>query len=147
MPPCLLFVFLLFCSLWVLYVILNSISLTHKTLLSLIIKQPQSYTEIYIPNEPTEVNKIHLGTTHCHKQLFVFLVVQSCLTPCDHIDCNLPASSVHADSPGKNTGVGSHSLLQGIFPTQGSNPGLPHCRQILYCLNHQGSPKQQFTTL
>ena len=36
------------------------------------------------------------------------------------------------DSPGKNTGVGCHFLLQGIFPTQGSNPGLLHCRQILY---------------
>ena len=40
----------------------------------------------------------------------------------------------------KNTGVGCLSLLQGIFPTQGSNPGLPHCRQILYQLNHKGSP-------
>ena len=44
------------------------------------------------------------------------------------------------DSPGQNTGVGSISLLQGIFPTQGSNPGLPHCRWILYCLSHKGSP-------
>ena len=44
-------------------------------------------------------------------------------------------------SPGQNTGVGSHCLLQGIFPTQGSNPGLPHCRQILYQLSHQGSPR------
>ena len=44
------------------------------------------------------------------------------------------------NSPGRNTGVGSHSLLQGIFPTQGSNPGLLHCRQILYQLSHQGSP-------
>ena len=43
------------------------------------------------------------------------------------------------NSPGQNTGVGSHSLLQGIFPTQGSNPGLPHCRQIFYQLSHQGS--------
>ena len=43
-------------------------------------------------------------------------------------------------SPGRNTGVGSHSLLQGIFPTQGSNLGLLHCRQILYHLSHQGSP-------
>ena len=40
------------------------------------------------------------------------------------------------DSPGQNTGMGSLSLLQGIFPTQGSNPGLPHCRQILYQLSH-----------
>ena len=42
--------------------------------------------------------------------------------------------------PGQNTGVGSPSLLQGIFPTQGSNPCLPHCRQIVYQLSHGGSP-------
>ena len=42
------------------------------------------------------------------------------------------------NSPGKNPGVGSHSLLQGIFPSQGSNPGLRHCLQILYHLSHQG---------
>ena len=45
------------------------------------------------------------------------------------------------NSPGQNTGVGSHFLLQGIFPTQGSNPGLPHCRHILFQLSHQGSPR------
>ena len=45
------------------------------------------------------------------------------------------------DSPGKNSGMGCHSLLQGIFPTQGSNQGLLHCKQILYHLSHQGSPK------
>ena len=44
------------------------------------------------------------------------------------------------NSPGQNTGVGSLSLLQGIFPTQGLNPGLPHCRQILYQVSHKGSP-------
>ena len=44
------------------------------------------------------------------------------------------------DSPGQNTGVGSLSLLQGIFPTQGSNPGLPHCGRIFYQLSHKGSP-------
>ena len=44
------------------------------------------------------------------------------------------------DFPGKNTGVCSHALLQGIFPTQGSNLGLLHCGQILHCLSHQGSP-------
>ena len=43
------------------------------------------------------------------------------------------------NSTGQNTGVGSLSLLQGIFPTQGSNPGLPHCSQILYQLSHKGS--------
>ena len=45
------------------------------------------------------------------------------------------------NSPGQNTGVGSLSRLQRIFPTQGSSPGLPHCRQILYQLSHKGSPK------
>ena len=45
------------------------------------------------------------------------------------------------NSPGQNTGVGSLSLLQGIFPTQRSNPGLPHCRWILYQLSHKGSPR------
>ena len=45
------------------------------------------------------------------------------------------------NSPGQNTGVGSHSLLQGIFPTQGSNPGLLHCWWILYQLSHQRSPR------
>ena len=44
------------------------------------------------------------------------------------------------NSPGQNTGVGSLSLLQGFFPTQGSNPGLPHCRRILYQLSYKGSP-------
>ena len=45
------------------------------------------------------------------------------------------------NSPGQNTGVGSLSHLQGIFPTQGSNPRLPHCRQSLYQLSHKGSPR------
>ena len=68
------------------------------------------------------------------------LVTQLCLTLCVPVDCSPPGSSVHGDSPGKNTGVGCHALLQGIFPTQWSNPGLPHCRWILYCLSYRGSP-------
>ena len=64
------------------------------------------------------------------------LVTQSCPTLCNPMDCSLPGSSVHGDSLGKNTGVGCHALLQGIFLTQGSNPGLPHCKQILYYLSH-----------
>ena len=54
-----------------------------------------------------------------------WLVPQSCPILCDPMDCCLPGSSVHGDSPGKNTGVGCHALLQGISPTQGWNPGLP----------------------
>ena len=67
-------------------------------------------------------------------------VSQSCPTLCDSMDCSLPGSSVHGIFPGSSTGVGCHFPLQGTFPTQGSNPGLPHCRQTLYCLSHQESP-------
>ena len=70
------------------------------------------------------------------------LVAQSCPTLCDPVDCSPPGSSVHGDSPGENPGVGCHALLQGIFPTQELNLGLPHCRQFLYHLSHQGSPKK-----
>ena len=59
---------------------------------------------------------------------------------CDPMDCGPPDSSVHGDSPGKNNGVGGHALLQWIFPTQGSNPGLSHCRWILYHLSYKESP-------
>ena len=69
------------------------------------------------------------------------LVAQSCLTLCDRMDYSPPGSSVHGDSPGKSTGVDCHTLLQRIFPTKGSNPGLPHCRWTLYCLSHQGNPR------
>ena len=56
---------------------------------------------------------------------------------------SLPTHVIYSpwNSPGQITGVGSLSLLQGIFPTQGSNPGLPHCRRILYQLSHQESPE------
>ena len=57
------------------------------------------------------------------------------------MECSPPGSSVCGDSPGKNTGLGCHALLRGILPTQGSNPGLFHCQQILYHLSHQGSPR------
>ena len=63
-------------------------------------------------------------------------VAQSCLTPCDPTDCTSPWNS-----PGQNTGVGSCSLLQGIFPAQGSSPDLPHCTWILYQLSHKGNPR------
>ena len=72
------------------------------------------------------------------------LVSQSCRTLCYPMDCSPSGSSVHGDSIGKNTGVGCHALLQGIFPTQGSNPGLLYCRWILYHLRHQGSPYQSY---
>ena len=54
------------------------------------------------------------------------------------MDCSPPGSSVHGDSPGKNTGVGCHALLEGIFPSQVMDPGLLHCRQILYHWSYAG---------
>ena len=81
---------------------------------------------------------------HAHHMSYVsdLIIVraQSCLTLCDPVGCCRLGSSVRGDSAGKNTGVGGHALLQGIFPTQGSNPGLPHCGQILYQLSHKGGP-------
>ena len=69
-------------------------------------------------------------------------VTQLCPTLCNHVDCMEPARLLCPwDSLGKNTGVGCHALLQGIFLTQGSNPGVlqADCRQTLYHLSHQGS--------
>ena len=68
------------------------------------------------------------------------LVAWSCPTLCDPMDCSLPGSSVHGNSPGKNTGVGCHALLQEIFPAQGKKRGFLHCRLILYQQSHQGVP-------
>ena len=71
-------------------------------------------------------------------------VAPLCPTLCNPMGCSPPGSS---GSSVKNTGVGSHSLLQRIFLTQGSNLGLLHCRQILYCLSHQGNQLQTITGL
>ena len=62
---------------------------------------------------------------------------------CSVVSDSLWPHGLHSpwNSPGQNTGVGSLSLLQGIFPTQGSNPDLPHCRWVLYHLSHKGSPR------
>ena len=65
-------------------------------------------------------------------------VAQACLFATPWTVAQGP-SLVPGDSPVKSTGVRCHALLQGIFPTQGLNLGLPHCRQILYRLSHQGS--------
>ena len=70
----------------------------------------------------------------------VCVVSQSRPTLWNRMDCSPSGSSVHGDFPSKNTGMVCHALFQEIFPTQESNPGLPHCRQILYRLSHQGSP-------
>ena len=72
-----------------------------------------------------------VSTYQALKQHSRRLRAQSCLTLCDPLDCSPPGSSVHGILQIK-AGVGCHSLLQGIFPTQGSSPHLLHCRRILY---------------
>ena len=69
------------------------------------------------------------------------LITQLRPTLCNPMDCSLPGSSVHGDSPGKNTGVGCHDLLQEIFPAQGLNPGLPHCRWVFLSSGPPGKAK------
>ena len=65
------------------------------------------------------------------------LVAQPCLILCDPTDCSPTRLLCPRNSPGKNTGVDCHSLLQRNFPTQGSSPGFLHCRQILYRLSYR----------
>ena len=78
------------------------------------------------PCRPGDHETECLPVKYCAKSL------QSCLTLCNPVNCNPPGSSVHGIFPGKNTGVGCHFPLQGIFPTQGSNLCLLFGRRILY---------------
>ena len=71
--------------------------------------------------------------------LLLLLNSESCSVVSDTLRLHRLCSSWN--SPGQNIGVGSRSLLQGIFPTQGLNPGLPHYRLVLYQLSHKGSPR------
>ena len=66
----------------------------------------------------------------CHFYFCGCLVTELCLTLCDTMDSSAPGSSVHGNSPGKNTRVVCHAILQGMFLILHLNPGLPHCRQI-----------------
>ena len=67
-------------------------------------------------------------------------VTQSRLTVCDLTDCSLPGSSVHGDSPGKNTGVGCHARLQGIFPNPGIEARSPAFKEDSLPAEPQGKP-------
>ena len=87
-----------------------------------------------------EVSSVNSLQTSERLTLSLCFVAQLYLTLHNPMNGSPPGSSVHEDSLGKNTGVGCHALLQGIFPTQGSNPGLLQCRRILYQLSPKGSP-------
>ena len=72
----------------------------------------------------------------------IMLIILYACENCSVVSNSLQPHGLYSpwNSPGQNTGVGSLSLLQWIFPTHGSNLGLPHCRWILYQLSHKGSP-------
>ena len=91
-----------------------------------------------LPNFKTYY-KVTVVSTVCYHAMLRRSVMS---TLCDPLDGNPPGSSVYGHSPDKNSGVDCHALFEGIFPTQGSNPGLLHCKQILYHLSHQGSPNE-----
>ena len=79
-----------------------------------------------------------------HRACFFVVCVLCCSVISGYLwpmDYSPQGSSIHGDSPGKNTGVGFHALLQGIFPSQGSNWTLLLCRQIFSHLSHQGGPR------
>ena len=73
------------------------------------------------------------------QNVWLCLVAQSCLTLYNPKDCSPPGSSVHGDSPGKNTGVGCHPLLRGSSQSRDRTQVSCHCRNIVYHLSHQGS--------
>ena len=74
------------------------------------------------------------------------LVTQSWLTLCNAMDCNPPGFSVLGILQARILEWVAMPSSRGIFPNQGSNPGLPHCRWIIYCLSHQGNPYEILST-
>ena len=85
-------------------------------------------------------------SAYLHFTSVCVLVTQLWLTLCDPMDYRLPGSSIHGILQARILGVGSHSLLQVEFLTQGSNQGLLNHRQILYCLSQPGKPLHLPTT-
>ena len=99
-----------------------------------IYSRPQKFIDLFHIVWPSLINA-HLFITIPHWLPVCILVTQPCPTLCDPMDCS-PPGFCPWNSPDKNTGVDCHSLLQRNFATQGLNPGLLHCRQILYRLSY-----------
>ena len=100
---------------------------------------PNTGTEPMSPMSPAFADRVVTSEPPGLTQELYVLCSVARLYPilCYPMGCSLPDSSVLGGSPGKNAAVRCHALLQGIFPTQESNPGLPHCRWIFYPLSHQ----------
>ena len=90
-----------------------------------------------------QTQKLNWGLLHCRRILYQLSYQVKLSESRSVMSDSFRPQGLYSpwNSLGQNTGVGTHSLLQRIFPIQGSNPGLPHCRHILYQLSHQGSPR------
>ena len=111
-----------------------------------------AYTECPMISKMQQIFATNLTKEYAHEvsyghEIPKSMLIELCCDPNDSESRSVVSDSLRHhglygpwNSPGQNTGVDSHSLLQGIFPTQGLNPGIPHCRQILYCLSHKGGP-------
>ena len=115
------------------------------SLLLLILPNLTTFSVGYVNVQSEQTHKhTKLRTSTIYRILIVYLCCAVLrplvMTDCDPVDCSSPSSSVHRDSPDRNIGVGCHALLQVMFPTQGSNPGLLPSMWILYQLSHHGSP-------
>ena len=104
----------------------TTMGIKHKNKCPLLLEPPSHPSPIHKPLLTWLILLISILLFSCAVLCLVALLCRS-LNP---MDCSPPGSCVRGDSPGKNTGVGCHGLLQGIFPTQGSNPGVQHCRRI-----------------
>ena len=118
-----------------------------KTLFFCYFKSTNIWFEIFVRYINPLISKIDVFSLNMmwlvHGHLLAFIIDQLVSVMSGSLQSHglQPASFLHpSDSPGKNTGMGCRFLLQGIFPIQGSNLGLLHCRQTLYSLSHQGSP-------
>ena len=109
---------------WYLHVIFFGVQLSHVKFIHIVVRSLLLICRPLSSSSQTEMKSENVS----HSVMY---------GPLNPMDCSPPGSSVHGNSPGKNIGVGCHSLLQGIFPIQGSNLGLLYCRQILYRLSHQ----------
>ena len=104
---------------------------------------PNSGIEPISPASPALTRKLplsHLVNRNNLHAAVLCLVTQLCPVLCYPMGCSLPGSSVHGDSSGQNSRMGCHALLQRIFPTQGSNTGLPTLQVVSLLTEPQGKP-------
>ena len=108
--------------------------------IAIVVVQLLSSVTLYDPRGLQHTRFTYPSLSH---SLFKLMSIESDCESCSVMSDSLKPHGLYSpwNSPGQNTGVGSRSLLHEIFPTQGSNPGFPHCRRILYQLSQQGSPR------